>query len=102
MPQRGKKRTAVVRSVLLAASVSCWPAAAAAQTPYNIAVPVDKLSLIFTQLFGPEGLKVDSQALLPGEQPHTAHFNSDFQSEFSQFSTALTSQLVTVPLPSPA
>ena len=45
---------------------------------------------------------LDSEATLPGEQSHSAHFNSDFQSNFSQFGTALVSQLVSVPLPSPA
>jgi hypothetical protein len=45
---------------------------------------------------------LDSEATLPGEQLHSAHFNSDFQGNFSQFGTALVSQLVTVPLPSPA
>lgn len=77
-------------------------APARAQDPYNFATHVEKLSLLFTQLFGPQGLFVDSLTLLEGEQPHTGHFNSDFQAEFSQFSTALTSQLVSVPLPSPA
>ena len=38
---------------------------------------------------------------LPGEQPHSAHFNSDFQSEFSQFGAALVNQFVSLPLPSP-
>ena len=47
-------------------------------------------------------LVVDSLATLPGEQPHSAHFNSDFQFNFTQFGTALVSQLVSVPLPSPA
>ena len=60
------------------------------------------LATLFTDLYGPHGLIVDSEATLPGEQPHSAHFTSDFQSNFSQFSTALVSQLVTVPLPSPA
>ena len=53
-------------------------------------------------MFGPRGLVLDSEATLPGEQSHSAHFNSDFQSNFSQFGTALVSQLVSVPLPSPA
>ena len=57
---------------------------------------------MFTDLFGPRGLVVDSLATLPGEQSHSAHFNSDFQFNFSQFSTALVSQLVSAPLPSPA
>ena len=75
---------------------------AAAQEPYNLSAPVSRLATLFTDLYGPQGLIVDSLATLPGEQPHTAHFNSDFQFDFSQFSTALVSQLVSVPLPSPA
>src|SRR4029079_10499223 len=34
--------------------------------------------------------------------PHTAHFTSDFQFNFRQFSTTLVSELISVPLPSPA
>jgi hypothetical protein len=75
---------------------------AGAQEPYNLAVPVANLATLFTGLYGPRGLVLDSEATLPGEQPHSAHFNSDFQSNFSQFGTALVGQLVTVPLPSPA
>jgi hypothetical protein len=69
--------------------------------PYSLASPVQHLATIFTDLYGPDGLKVDSLATLPGEQPHTAHFNSDFQSNFSEFGTALVSQFVSLPLPSP-
>jgi hypothetical protein len=76
--------------------------AAEAQEPFNLAVPVEHAATLFTNLFGPKGLVLDSEATLPGEQSHSAHFNSDFQSNFSQFGTALVSQLVTVPLPSPA
>ena len=75
---------------------------AGAQEPYNLTAPVESLATLFSDLYGPNGLVVDSLATLPGEQPHTAHFNSDFQFNFSQFSTALVSQLVSVPLPSPA
>jgi hypothetical protein len=75
---------------------------ASAQDPYNLVSPVKSLATLFTDLYGPRGLIVDSEATLPGEQPHSAHFNSDFQFNFSQFSTALVSQLVSVPLPSPA
>ena len=74
---------------------------AMAQNPYNLAAPVTNLATLFTDIFGPRGLIVDSLATLPGEQPHSAHFTSDFQFNFSQFSTALVSQLVSVPLPSP-
>ena len=69
--------------------------------PYILASPVEHLATIFTDLYGPTGLKVDSEATLPGEQPHSAHFNSDFQSDFSQFGTALVDQFVSLPLPSP-
>src|SRR6188474_373924 len=75
---------------------------ASAQEPYNLSAPVNNLATLFHDLFGAHGLIVDSEATLPGEQPHTAHFNSDFQFNFSKFQTALVSQLVTVPLPSPA
>ena len=75
---------------------------ASAQAPYNLAAPVRSLATIFTDLYGTEGLVLDSLATLPGEQPHRAHFISDFQFNFSQFSTALVGQLVSVPLPSPA
>jgi hypothetical protein len=76
--------------------------AAWAQDPYRLASPVTNLATLFTDLFGSSGLIVDSEATLPGEQPHSAHFNSDFQSNFSKFNTALVNQFVTVPLPSPA
>ena len=75
---------------------------ALAQDPFNITAPVRNLATMFTDLFGPNGLIVDSLATLPGEQPHSAHFNSDFQSNASQFTTALVGQLVSLPLPSPA
>lgn len=91
------KRAAVsLVYLLLTAAVT------AAQEPYNLAVPVKHVATLFTGLFGPNGLILDSEATLPGEQLHSAHFNSDFQGNFSQFGTALVGQLVTVPLPSPA
>lgn len=73
-----------------------------AQEPFNVAVPVDKLSTIFTQIYGPGGLIVDSLRSLPNGQTHSAHFNSAFQAEFTQFGASLTSQIASVPLPSPA
>ena len=39
---------------------------------------------------------------LPSGATHSSHFNSGFESEFSQFGTALTSQIVSLPLPPPA
>ncbi len=89
----------------LAAGLLCLLAMgseAHAQDPFNVAVPVKSLSTLFMGLYGPTGLIVDSLATLPGEQPHSAHFTSAFQVDFSQFNTALVAQLVTVPLPSPA
>ena len=94
------RRWLVVAVCLL--GMSAMESPAWAQEPYNLTAPVTNLSTMFTDLFGPHGLIVDSLATLPGEQPHSAHFSSAFQSNFSQFSTALVGQLVTVPLPSPA
>lgn len=86
----------------LACAVVLSAAPAAAQEPYNLTAPVHSLSTLFTDLYGSHGLVVDSLATLPGEQPHSAHFTSSFQSDFSQFNTALVGALVSVPLPSPA
>jgi hypothetical protein len=61
-----------------------------------------KLSLLIPTLYGPTGLHVDSKALLPDGSTHSAHFNSAFQAEFTQFNIALASQLAAIPLPSPA
>jgi hypothetical protein len=86
---------------LLACMIALAPVASA-QEPYNLAAPVRSLATLFTDLYGPQGLVLDSEATLPGEQPHRAHFISDFQVNFSQFSTALVGQIVSIPLPSPA
>lgn len=75
---------------------------ARAQQPYNLTADVKSLATLFTDLYGPAGLVLDSQATLPGEQPHSAHYVSDFQQNFSQFGTALVGQIVGIPLPSPA
>ena len=61
-----------------------------------------KLALLIPGLYGPGGLKVDSEARLPDGSTHSAHFNSAFQAEFTQFNIALASQLAAVPLPTPA
>jgi hypothetical protein len=91
----------VVRILTLLVCVLALAHDARAQE-YNLTAPVRSLATLFTDLYGPEGLVLDSLATLPGEQPHTAHFNSGFQVNFSQFSTALVGQLVSIPLPSPA
>jgi hypothetical protein len=61
-----------------------------------------KLAFLIPTLYGPRGLIVDSEARLPDGSTHSAHFNSAFQAEFTQFNVALASQLASVPLPSPA
>lgn len=62
----------------------------------------DQLAFLIPNLYGPQGLKVESTALLPSGETHSAHFNSAFQAEFTQFNISLASQLAAVPLPSPA
>ena len=96
--RRGWRNTTMIVSCALVLMAT----PARAQEPYNLTAPVHSLSTLFTDLFGPHGLVVDSLATLPGEQPHSAHFTSSFQSDFSQFNTALVGALVSVPLPSPA
>jgi hypothetical protein len=59
------------------------------------------LATLVQNIFGPRGLTVHSDALLPDGSTHSAHFNSAFQSNFRQFNIALASQLTSVPLPSP-
>src|SRR3954462_6726478 len=88
--------------VLLVVCLLAFSHSARAQDPFVIYSPVQNLATMFTGLFGPQGLKVDSEATLPGEQPHTAHFNSDFESNFDKFTTAIVGHLVTVPPPSPS
>ncbi len=87
----------MTRQVLLAfalVAVTSMPAAAQQRPP--------TLDLIFQDLYGPNGLVVNSESVLPDGSTHSAHFNSDFQSNFTQFNVALASQLTSLPLPSPA
>jgi len=93
-------RVVVVVGALLALLAAATPASA--QEPYNIAVQVTELSRIFKALYGPAGLVVNSLTPLASGATHSGHFNSGFESEFSQFGTALTSQIVSLPLPPPA
>src|SRR5262245_43275368 len=92
----------MTRRILLTVCLLVLSSRAQAQNPYNLTSPVVNLATLFTNLFGPNGLIVDSGAGLPGEVSHSAHFNNDFQSNFGKFSTAMVSQFVAVPLPSPA
>jgi hypothetical protein len=92
-------RVALV-GVLLTVFGTAGPASA--QEPINVAVQVTELWRIFKDLYGPNGLVVNSNVPLPSGATHSSHFNSGFESEFSQFGTALTSQIVSLPLPPPA
>jgi hypothetical protein len=60
------------------------------------------LATLFEDIYGPDGLIVNSDDVLLDGRTHSAHFNSAFQSDFRLFNIALTSQLAAVPLPSPA
>jgi hypothetical protein len=60
------------------------------------------LATLFGSIFGPSGLIVSSDEVLVDGTTHAAHFNSAFQSDFRLVNIALTTQLASVPLPSPA
>src|SRR5688572_8756543 len=92
-------RVAIV-GVLVALFGTAVPASA--QEPINVSVQLTELWRIFKDLYGPNGLVVNSLTPLPSGATHSGHFNSGFESEFSQFGTALTSQIVSLPLPPPA
>ena len=82
-------------AILLAALI-------ALASPAHVGAQDGKLAFLIPNLYGPSGLIVNSEALLPDGSTHSAHFNSAFQAEFTQFNISLASQLASVPLPSPA
>ena len=82
-------------AILLAAVI-------AVASPATVRAQDGKLAFLIPNLYGPSGLIVNSEALLPDGSTHSAHFNSAFQAEFTQFNISLASQLASVPLPSPA
>jgi hypothetical protein len=74
----------------------CCAASASAQTqPASLAT-------LFEDIYGPNGLVLSSEDVQLDGSNHAAHFNSAFQSDFRLVNIALTSQLTSVPLPSPA
>ena len=90
---------ASVAAVLsVTATVMAAPPAALAQSQQR----PPTLSTLFEDIFGPRGLVLNSDDVQLDGSNHAAHFNSAFQSEFRLMNVALTSQLATVPLPSPA
>lgn len=60
------------------------------------------LGTLFEDIYGPNGLVLSSDDVQLDGTNHAAHFNSAFQSDFRLVNIALTSQLTSVPLPSPA
>ena len=60
------------------------------------------LSTLFDDVYGPNGLVVNSDEQLLDGTTHAAHFNSAFQSDFRLINIALASQLTSLPVPSPA
>ncbi len=70
--------------------------------PCAVSQGKQKLASLVENIYGPDGLVVNSEANLPDGSTHSAHFNGDFQREFSQFNISLAAQLTSVPLPSPA
>ena len=84
----------------VAAGLFCVASSASAQAPFNLAVPLGNLASALLTLYGPNGLIVESLTVLPNGDTHSAHFNSDTRPFSKKFGTALTSKLVSVPLPS--
>src|SRR5947209_503983 len=68
--ERGRSSDCVLKRLLTTLCMVLTATAAWAQDPYRLASPVTNLATLFTDLFGPSGLIVDSEATLPGEQPH--------------------------------
>ena len=73
---------------------------ATAQTTVQATSP--NLAEMLQNIYGPHGLVVDSEAVLPDGSTHSAHFNGAFQSEFGRVNVALVQQLGALPIPSPA
>ncbi len=62
----------------------------------------ESLATLFEDVYGPNGLVLNSDDVQLDGMTHAAHFNSAFQSDFRLVNIALTSQLAGIPLPSPA
>jgi hypothetical protein len=95
-----RSRTAFVTTSLVLASSMAM--AQSAGTPLTTNSSAPNLALLIPYLYGPNGLRVESQATLPDGSTHSAHYNSAFQAEFTQFNIALASQIASIPLPTPA
>src|SRR5262245_59677478 len=89
-----------IHTLLAIALTIASAATAAAQSTTTSASPT--LAELLKNIYGPRGLTVDSDAVLPDGSTHSGHFNGAFQSEFERFNIALVRQLAALPVPSPA
>jgi hypothetical protein len=87
-----------MRRVAIAVWACCFFSAAQAAAQTQPA----SLATLFSDIYGPNGLVLSSDDVQLDGTNHAAHFNSAFQSDFRLVNIALTSQLTSVPLPSPA
>ena len=90
----------IARTALVCVLVVVSASAGSAQTTVQATSPT--LAELLQNIYGPRGLVVDSEAVLPDGTTHSAHFNGAFQSEFTQINVALVRQLGALPIPSPA
>jgi hypothetical protein len=90
----------IVRVGTFVLSLLVCAQAAHAQTTVQSVSPT--LAELLQSIYGPHGLVVDSEAVLPDGSTHSAHFNGAFQSEFERINVALVRQLGALPIPSPA
>jgi len=85
------------RIVVVLGFCTLIPTAPAVAQPHSAS-----LATLFQDVYGPNGLVLNSEDVQLDGTNHAAHFNSAFQSDFRLVNIALTSQLTAVPLPSPA
>jgi hypothetical protein len=96
--RRALRRASVAAVLSVTVTILAAPPPSSAQSQER----PPTLSTLFEDIFGPRGLVLNSDDVQLDGTNHAAHFNSAFQSEFRLMNVALTSQLATVPLPSPA
>jgi len=84
--------------IAAAARLSCFVSVASASAQTH----TQSLATLFEDVYGPNGLVLNSDDVQLDGSTHAAHFNSAFQSDFRLVNIALTSQLAGIPLPSPA
>jgi hypothetical protein len=90
----------IVRAVGVLVAFFVCTNVAIAQTTVQSYAPT--LAELLQNIYGPHGLVVDSEAVLPDGSTHSAHFNGAFQAEFEQINLAFVRQIGALPIPSPA